>query len=150
MSLIGQELAFFRIQRGLTQAELARRSGIPQANISNIEKGKQDFTVSTLVKLCGALQVEPAECFKKQVPSPPLRWTRRRLERLSRSVWDPKILLSSEEGEIRGLLIDLIPEIPKRSRSAKKAYQAWYALKTRVGDQTVKLLVNRIREKKPD
>jgi transcriptional regulator with XRE-family HTH domain len=43
-----------RLQRGLTQRELARRTQVPQPMISLIERGKQDPRHGTLVRLLRA------------------------------------------------------------------------------------------------
>jgi DNA-binding XRE family transcriptional regulator len=47
-------LAELRQSRGLSQAELAERVGVKQANISRIE-GRDDLKVSTLAKLVAAM-----------------------------------------------------------------------------------------------
>jgi ribosome-binding protein aMBF1 (putative translation factor) len=47
-------LAELRQSRGLSQAELAERVGVKQANISRIE-GRDDLKVSTLVKVVEAM-----------------------------------------------------------------------------------------------
>lgn len=44
-----------RIELGWTQAELAKRSGIPQADISRIENGRLDARWSTIQRLSTAL-----------------------------------------------------------------------------------------------
>jgi DNA-binding XRE family transcriptional regulator len=47
-------LAELRQSRGLSQAELAERAGVKQANISRIE-GRDDLKISTLVKVVAAM-----------------------------------------------------------------------------------------------
>jgi transcriptional regulator with XRE-family HTH domain len=50
----------FRAKRralALTQAEVARRSGIEQRQVSHFERGG-DITISTLLKLAQALEIE--------------------------------------------------------------------------------------------
>ena len=44
-----------RTSSGLTQEELSRKSGINQANISKLEHGKANPSVSTLQKLANGL-----------------------------------------------------------------------------------------------
>ena len=44
-----------RTSSGLTQEELSRKSGIDQANISKLEHGKANPSVSTLQKLANGL-----------------------------------------------------------------------------------------------
>jgi len=60
---IGDQIYLRRLEQRLTQEELAKQAGIPQPNLSNIEKGKQDLTVSTLRKIAFALSVPPGEFF---------------------------------------------------------------------------------------
>jgi transcriptional regulator with XRE-family HTH domain len=45
-----------RVHLGLTQAELARRLGMPQSFVSKYELGKRRIDVLELRKVCGALE----------------------------------------------------------------------------------------------
>lgn len=60
---LGQQLANRRRTRGLSQRELAARSGVNQADISRIERGTLSPTTTTLDKLAHALgsrvRIEP-------------------------------------------------------------------------------------------
>ncbi len=47
-----------RKQRGLSQAQLARKIGTSQSNIARIEAGKQNFTLSSLLKIAQALDYD--------------------------------------------------------------------------------------------
>jgi transcriptional regulator with XRE-family HTH domain len=47
-----------RIERGWSQAELARRSGTKQANISRIEAGLANPTLDLVYRLCWALEID--------------------------------------------------------------------------------------------
>ncbi len=58
-----QDIRYLRKKAGLTQEELARRSGLSQGLISRIEKGKIDTRLSTLRKL---LEVIKASEVKKK------------------------------------------------------------------------------------
>jgi DNA-binding XRE family transcriptional regulator len=57
--LIGQ-LLMLRLEAGLTQTELAKRSGIRQSEISKIENGRINPTMETLEALGEALGVQLA------------------------------------------------------------------------------------------
>ena len=50
-------------RRHLTQAELARMSGVSQSTIAQIEKGRKDPSISTLRKIAEALNVHMAVLF---------------------------------------------------------------------------------------
>jgi XRE family transcriptional regulator, regulator of sulfur utilization len=52
---LGLEFRDARVAHGLTQVELAHLSGIPQADISRIERGAGNPTETTLQRLAAAL-----------------------------------------------------------------------------------------------
>ena len=55
-----QELKKYRLKAGLTQEQLAEKSGISRVTIANIERGSQTFVKSlTIIKLADALKVDP-------------------------------------------------------------------------------------------
>ncbi|QFG69716.1 XRE family transcriptional regulator [Ornithinimicrobium pratense] len=51
MSDFGAELRTFRLQMGLTQAELARRSGMPASNLCAYESGRRPMSRAMLARL---------------------------------------------------------------------------------------------------
>jgi transcriptional regulator with XRE-family HTH domain len=144
----GQKLYLLRIQKGMTQTALSERSGIPQANLSKIEQGKQDPTVSTLLRICSALEIRPAELFEEKTPTRRLVLTRAVAERITRAVWDPGIKLSPQEKGVKDLLSNLVPEAAQRRLSDKQAYQAWLAFREAFRPEEIKFLTERVREKK--
>ena len=62
-------LAQARQQKGLTQKALAARLGIPQSHISNIERGKTDLRLSSLIDFARELDLEVVLVHKKYVPA---------------------------------------------------------------------------------
>ena len=56
----GDSIRERRIELGWTQAELAKRSGIPQADISRIENGRLDARWSTIQRISTALAATQA------------------------------------------------------------------------------------------
>ena len=58
-SEIGLRVTRVREVKRLTTADLARRVGISQAQVSRLENGRQGFRSSTLAKIAGALGVPP-------------------------------------------------------------------------------------------
>lgn len=60
MGNLGKNLRAARKKLGLTQEEVAQRSGVQAGEISRIEQGKRDPRVSTVEKLATAVEVEPA------------------------------------------------------------------------------------------
>jgi len=55
---VSEMVTALRLDKGWTQSELARRSGVSQATLSRVEKGTQEPRPLTLVKLADALDVE--------------------------------------------------------------------------------------------
>jgi ribosome-binding protein aMBF1 (putative translation factor) len=51
-------LAFWRKKRGMTQAQLAKKTGIAQGFVSEIESGQKPGTPATLKKLAEALGIK--------------------------------------------------------------------------------------------
>ncbi len=57
--LLGQNLIQFRRRVGLSQAGTAERAGLHRTEVSLIERGQRRPRLDTIVKLGGALEVEP-------------------------------------------------------------------------------------------
>ena len=55
---IGYQIFLARDKAGLTQAELAKRIGTRQSNISRLEQGDYNFTLEMLEKIAKALRAE--------------------------------------------------------------------------------------------
>lgn len=56
--MIGAGIRFHRRKAGLTQAELARLSGVGKASVFDVEKGKQSIQMDTLLKILSVLNME--------------------------------------------------------------------------------------------
>jgi transcriptional regulator with XRE-family HTH domain len=56
---LGKNLRAARKTLGLTQEEVAERSGVQAGEVSRIEAGKRDPKVSTLEKLAAAVELPP-------------------------------------------------------------------------------------------
>lgn len=66
MSPIQVRLREVRTRRGLTQVQLAERTGLDQATISRIERGRGGIDYDVLDRLCGALDCEPGEILLRE------------------------------------------------------------------------------------
>ena len=55
---IGQRIAHLRKEQGMTQAELAERTGIQRAHITRIEAGRYSVGIDLLDKIAVALGME--------------------------------------------------------------------------------------------
>jgi transcriptional regulator with XRE-family HTH domain len=63
---VGDKLKDLRIERALTQQELADASGIGKNTVNRIERNETEPHLSTLRKLASALDVKPADLVKSQ------------------------------------------------------------------------------------
>lgn len=57
--LVGRNAKRLRLAAGLTQEQLAEKSGFSQQYISDLERGRRNPTVVTLYELAQALQSTP-------------------------------------------------------------------------------------------
>ncbi len=62
----GQRLRRLRREKALTQQDLVGMTGVAQATLSDLERGKRGARASTLRKLAEALGVEPKELMKEE------------------------------------------------------------------------------------
>ncbi len=65
---VGQRLRTLREERGVSMRALARRSGLSANALSMIERGLTSPSVSTLLKLAGALEVPITAFFREEPP----------------------------------------------------------------------------------
>lgn len=63
MARFGKNVRRLRLERDLTQEELAEGAGISQVQITRIESGKINTSISTVVAIAGALGVGEGELF---------------------------------------------------------------------------------------
>lgn len=63
---LGRQIGDARRQRGLSQAQLAKRASMTAQHLQRIESGQQNVTVRSLARLCLALDLHPAALFAPQ------------------------------------------------------------------------------------
>lgn len=61
MGDLGSNLRAARERLGLTQEQVAQRSGVHATEVSRIESGKRDPQVSTLRRLAEAVEMKPGQ-----------------------------------------------------------------------------------------
>jgi transcriptional regulator with XRE-family HTH domain len=86
----GQALRRIRTARGLSQTELARRSGIAQPTLSAMENGRESFGAHRAAALAAALHVAP-----------------------SKLLWLPSLMHSKPAGRMAGSPV-MLPNVAKR------------------------------------
>lgn len=57
----GRRLSALRVQRGLSQEQLAEAAGLLPVEVRKAERGQRDLSVIALADLAEALRVEPAD-----------------------------------------------------------------------------------------
>ena len=70
MITFGDNILLWRLHRSLSQERLAALSDLPRPNLSDIEKGKRDVTLSTIRSLANALNVSPGTLVNAEPPKP--------------------------------------------------------------------------------
>ncbi len=58
LATIGSIVQFHRKQAGLSQKELADLAGIGKTAVFDLEKGKSNFRIETLIKICSILNIK--------------------------------------------------------------------------------------------
>lgn len=61
--IVGKRVKAMRMQKGISQSELAHRVGISQAHMSNIESGRSNITLENLFAIHDVLNVSMASFF---------------------------------------------------------------------------------------
>lgn len=62
---VGRRIKVRRVELGLTQAELAQKLSVGQSNLSYIEKGKRDVSISLLDEIASALKCKPEHLLRE-------------------------------------------------------------------------------------
>ena len=70
---VAQNIYRLRSERGLTQQELARRAGMRQPRIAELERGDAGSTQDTLVRIAIALDVDIVDLYERVDQSAPPR-----------------------------------------------------------------------------
>ncbi len=155
----GQAVRLWRLHRGLTQEQLAQHAHVPRTNLSAIERGERDVSLSTLRALAYALDVRAGILADGLPPGPsrsPMALSRKTLERVAEALVRNTSGKTSQEQEIIALARRLVSHrasatqgcfrMPRRHRRADEA--AWLLLRSRYGPSVVRALAERIDERR--
>lgn len=66
LKAFGQHIKRLRVERGLTQANLAFEAGLSESQVQRIEYGNHNFTIMTLIALAKALEIPPSSLLSIQ------------------------------------------------------------------------------------
>lgn len=146
MQQVGDVIFQLRMKRGLTQQALARLVNVPQPNLSNIEKGKQDVTVGTLQRIASVLGCSLAEFFGAVEQKPAAKvLSRDRIEALAEAIVTGRPKLSGEDADIARLFQDLRPH-PSAEARLGRTYKAWRQLRSILPKHVIQSLHARVRD----
>ncbi len=101
-NIVGENLSKIRTRKGLTQEEVALRSGLTQGYINQLESGKRMFTQKSLEQIAEALNVPLIDFFKKM---------EKKTEGVCEDVSKYKRRESPSKKEILALLNELPPQL---------------------------------------
>ena len=76
------QIKLTRIKKGISQMELSLRSNLSQSFIANIEKGKKQPSVLTLLRIADALDAAPQNFFPESPGSATKKQTIEKIHRL--------------------------------------------------------------------
>ena len=62
---VGQTIAYFRQQKGMSQEVLSGLADIGRSHLSAIERGERKPTLETLYRICCAMDIKMSEVMKK-------------------------------------------------------------------------------------
>ena len=143
---IGCRIYLKRLEAKLTQKELAQKAGLPQPNLSNIEKGKQDVTIGTLQKIAFALNARMVDFFDEaEDGKKKIKLTRDFLERLARLIAVGGTAHSREK-ELADLFKRIIVKRARRDARVRQTQQAWFRLRSLLSSAEIKTIIERVRD----
>jgi transcriptional regulator with XRE-family HTH domain len=151
MAPFGETVLAWRLVRGMTQAELARTSGIPRPNLSAIERGDREVTLKTLRALAVALDVRPGRLVDGDLPGHEVTTlTRDRLERVSRAAATGRALSDPRENALASRLTAVTSSrrgAPAGRRGTRAVTRAYLLLRGMEDDATLASLFDRVAMK---
>jgi len=140
---IGDYIYLRRLEKGMSQTELAAKSRMPQSNLSTIEKGKRDITVSTLRKIAAALDAHPRDFFEDWKPDK-IELSRSKIEHLAKIVSGKAKSIKPAETELTDHLKNMIP---RRGRKyVKDINRSWLELRKRLSSSEIGSICERSDE----
>lgn len=98
MKEIAEILKKARKEKGLTQAELGKKMGLPQSHISKIEAGEVDLRLSSLQEMARLLDLEPMLIPRALTPAVRSVISGQGKER--KPAWQPDSVSESDEEEL--------------------------------------------------
>ena len=147
----------WRMERRLTQEQLAGAAGISRPNLSDLERGKRELSLKSLRALASALVVTPGTLVDGISPlalKGPLEFSREELDRIADAVFKGEET-GGRAGEIAELLkilsrsrICASAQVKDKPRSGKRRVNAaWLHFKAALRQETAQALIQRIEDR---
>jgi len=153
MPPFGDTVLSWRLRRGLTQAELARRARVPRPNLSAIERGRRDVSLRTIRALALALDVRPGLLVDGIAPGEAAPLSRAAMERIADATVRRTRLADPNEQALVEQLNHLVGSRLRASRAgwkgvrlSRRSDRAWLSL-SRYPPAVIDSLVARILER---
>ena len=155
----GQTVLLWRLSRGFTQSALARRAGIPRPNLSAIECGRREVSLTTLRALAAGLDVRPGMLVDGAPPASGQRGqpalSRATIERIADAVAFNRQVTEPDEQVVVEALRTLLSHRTRavchqrgRPRTGRRAaVAAWIQLKSLYGRSAIQTLADRVLER---
>ena len=154
----GQTVLLWRRRRGMTQEQVARAARLSRPNLSGIERGKREVSLTTLRALGAALGVRPGVLVDGMPPeaaagTPAL--SRAVIERIADAVAFDRRPADPEERAIAAALRVLLRHRTRTVRgtlgpseaAGRLALKAWLQLTSRYDTAAIQALADRVLER---
>ena len=172
MGSVGQSVYLWRMERRLTQKQLAGAAGISRPNLSDLERGKRELSLKSLRALASALGVTPGTLVDGVPPlalNGPLEFSREELDRIADAVFKGE-RSGGRVGEVAELLKVLSrsricasggtsgaasssrshasAQVKDKPRAGKRRVNAaWIHFKSALRQETAQALIQRIEDR---
>lgn len=151
-------LILWRLERGFTQEELARRAGILRPNLSAIERGGRNVTLSTLRRLARALDLQPgvlADGIPPRAAEGREPLSREEMGRVADAVVHGKPVRNERERALvralRSVVWHRLPRLQRQGRDTRRGFRsaagAWLWLQSAYPPAAVRSLLQRISDR---
>lgn len=156
MAPFGETVLLWRLKRGLTQGDLARRAGVPRPNLSAIERGQREVSLKTVRALALALDVRAGVLVDGIAPEEEGagELSREAMERIADAVVGKRVLPEAREQALADQLKRLVrsrlraagPMAKGAARLSRGSDRAWLSL-SGYPQAVIESLVSRILER---
>ena len=156
----GQTVLLWRLERGLSQGELARNARMPRPNLSAVERGRREVSLTTARALARALGTSAGTLVDgippKSADARSKPWSREALERVAEAVVRGRRLSDPAEDDLARILEELtrnrqeaLQRRAGRIRGDKRAVRAaWMRLESAYPKEVVHSILQRIEDKR--